>query len=156
MASVGLQFDLSSIERLAKRVSNLADAANTELLYAVGAEVESQTRRRLQDEKTSPDGEPWKELTDNYADRKKGSGGILELEGDLIDSIDNQVDSGLVEVGSNLIYSAIHQEGGTDDMPAGPAAIEARPFLGLSDDNIDDLADLLDGFVDDHIREQLQ
>ncbi|MEI8599765.1 phage virion morphogenesis protein [Shewanella sp. PP-Sp27a-2] len=33
-------------------------------------------------------------------------------------------------IGSNKIYAAIHHFGGTDDMPAGPAGIPARPYLG--------------------------
>ncbi|QYJ99605.1 phage virion morphogenesis protein [Shewanella alkalitolerans] len=30
------------------------------------------------------------------------------------------------------MYAAIHHFGGTNDMPAGPAAIPARPHVGLS------------------------
>ncbi|MCG9754998.1 phage virion morphogenesis protein [Shewanella insulae] len=36
------------------------------------------------------------------------------------------------EVGCNEIYAVIHQFGGTDDMPAAPAAVPARPYMGLS------------------------
>lgn len=36
---------------------------------------------------------------------------------------------------SNKIYAAIHQFGGTTDMPSGPAGIPARQYFGVSTDD---------------------
>lgn len=52
--------------------------------------------------------------------------------------------SGLAaEIGTNLVYAAIHEFGGTPDMAPGPAAIPARPYaqpaLDQERDNISEV-----------------
>ncbi|OOZ41665.1 phage virion morphogenesis protein [Solemya pervernicosa gill symbiont] len=110
------------------------------LLDALGMELESQTRRRISDEKTAPDGTPWDEWSERYAETRHQGQSLLQGEGNLLDSIQYEVVGGdAVEWGSNLIYAAIHQHGGTADMAPGPAAVPAREYLGLSRGNANDL-----------------
>ena len=53
------------------------------------------------------------------------------------------IDADSVEAGSNLVYAAIHQAGGTEDMAPRNAAIPARPYLGLSDDELAEAQEII-------------
>ncbi|MDH5185172.1 MAG: phage virion morphogenesis protein [Gammaproteobacteria bacterium] len=157
MSSVALRFDLSSVARLQERLTQLGNINRGELLDAIGAEVETQTHRRIRDEKTAPDGTPWEPWSKNYGRGRHGGHSLLMGEGDLDDSIQYLVNGDEVETGSNIEdYAAIHQFGGTSDMAPGPASIPAREYLGLSDENIDDIAAIVDDFVDEHIARVIQ
>ncbi|MGL6458857.1 phage virion morphogenesis protein [Aeromonas hydrophila] len=133
-----------------------------ELLESIGAVAESQTRRRISDEKTAPDGTPWAPWSTDYAKTRHGNQSLLQGDGDLLDSIEYQVQRNSVRVGSALAYAGVHQDGfsGTVQVPAhlrritqafGKALafpvyqsvgsftrqmeIPQREFLGLSSDN---------------------
>lgn len=153
--SLRLTSNLAEIQRLGVRLNALGNLDRAALLEGIAAEVESQTRRRLSDEKEAPDGTPWPEWSDNYAATRQSQHSLLESSGSLIDSIESVVSDDRAETGSNLIYAAIHNLGGTDDMAPGPAAIPQREFIGLSDGNLIDLQHLVDDFTDDHIRQAL-
>ncbi|MCP3943463.1 MAG: phage virion morphogenesis protein [Desulfobacteraceae bacterium] len=148
MAGVGIVID-GEFARLAERLERLAELELGELLDLVGSEVESQTRRRIESEKTDPEGSAWAEWSDNYAATRKGGKKLLENEGDLLDSITFEVGEDELVVGTNLIYGAIHQFGGEEvGIP-----IEARAYLGLSDENEDDVLALVDDWLDDQLTE---
>lgn len=137
-------YDLRDIEQLQPRLKKLGKVPEQALLDALGAEVESQTRRRVAEEKTTPAGAPWAELDPDYAAWKStvSDGGLLELTGDLISSLQYIVHSPLVIVGSNMVYANRQNT--------------AREYLGLSSENIDDLDYLLADFMDDHVARSLQ
>lgn len=116
-----------------------------DLLENIGALVESQTRRRIQEEKSGPDGKGWQAWSDRYARNRPGGRSLLQSEGGLLDSIQYLVTGGDVEVGSNLIYAATQQYGDT------ARSIPARPFLGISDENKGEIDELLQ----DHYRDLL-
>ncbi len=128
-------------------ISGLADAINRlgaltqpsrkgEALSIVGALLETQSRNRIAKEKRAPGGEPWKAWSPGYAASRHHGQSLLRAEGNLLDSLHWQLNGDTVEEGSNLVYAAIQQDGGTRDMKPGPAAIPARPYLGLSDANV--------------------
>ena len=85
----------------------------SELLDALGAIGVSQTQRRISDEQQGPNGEAWAPLNPRYASSKRGSGGLLQGEGDLVTSMDHIVGASEVSWGSPLVYAAIHHFGGT-------------------------------------------
>jgi len=151
-----------------------------ELLDSIGAVVESQTRRRIADEKTAPDGSAWKPWSDAYAKTRHGNQSLLQGEGALLDSIEYQVERGKVRIGSALVYSGVHQEGfsGAVQVPShtrritqafGKAlrfpvyqsvgafsrqmAIPQRQFLGLSSDNQTELLAVIGDFWQDIMKE---
>ena len=98
------------------------------------------------DEVDPTTGEAWKSLTDAYKAKRqeKGyTGSILQMTGQLASSIQSDYGSDFAQVGSNKIYAAIHQHGGTPDMPARNAAIPARPFLGASEQDREEIMDVL-------------
>jgi phage virion morphogenesis protein len=114
--------------------------------------AESQTRRRISEEQQSPDGEPWQAWSANYAATRHGGQSLLQGEGDLVDSITSEIEGDEALIGSNLIYAAIHQHGGTPDMAPGPAGIPAREYLGFSQDNLDEIETVADRWLDKHLE----
>lgn len=129
--------DLAGLLPARRKLDRLAHLRTERLLDALGSEVESQTRRRIDEEKTAPDGSAWDEWSEDYADRRPAKGGLLELDGSLLDSITYDVQTDAIVVGSNLPYAGVHQDGSEDgDTPA-------RPYLGLSDENVADLQQLV-------------
>ena len=144
MAGTVLQFDLSGISRLEKRLAKLAHPDTRSLLDALGAEGESQTRRRLDEEKTGPDGKAWPEWSERYAATRRSGQSLLVAGGDLLDSIQHLVSGDTAEWGTNLIYGAIQQFGGEEV----GMNIPPRPYLGLSPENMADLEAVVDNWVD--------
>lgn len=157
-AALEVRVDAPGLERLSARIAKLAESiADTEpLMQSLAAELESQARRRISTEKAAPDGTPWKPWSDAYAKTRHGGQGLLESQGRLIDSIDTEASADRAAAGSNLIYAALHQAGGLDDMAPGPAAVEARPWLGVSAENEADLQAVVDEWVDGQAREALR
>ena len=129
MAGVGIQIDMRGLEGLQSRLDEIGGFDRRDLLEVIGATVESQTRRRIAEEKTSPDGDEWPVWSEKYAATRHSGHSLLIGEGDLLDSIVFVVGSGEVEVGSNLIYAATQHFGDED------RNIDAREWLGLSEDN---------------------
>lgn len=163
--SIGLVFDLSDLFNLSTRLTRLADLDTEQLLDAIGAEVSTQTRSRIEDEKTSPDGEPWADHSPAYAAMREprqkadGEAGLLELDGHLLESIQQVVEDGQVRVGSNLDYATTQQFGAKARSFGGIAPwgdIPARPYLGLSDDNKSDLQTVIDNFLDQAFEDAMR
>lgn len=159
-AGVGLRITSNgALEAFDARLRRLQALDLSEMLESVGSVVESQTRRRITDEKTSPEGVPWAEWQESYAGHQHGrnkghkahpgqlseAGGhsILELSGDLKDSIQFDVQGDSVIIGSNLIYARVHQEGFAEKN------IPARPYLGLSDENRDEVEQMVRDFIEE-------
>jgi len=143
MTGAALHYDLSGVDRLRERVGGLARKDRARLLDMIGAAVESQTRRRIEEDKAGPDGTPWPAWSARYAATRHGGQSLLEGEGDLMDSLDYVASDDEVEVGSNLIYAAVHQFGSEDDSDQN---IPARPYLGLSADDEAELEETIEVF----------
>ncbi len=151
--STGIDVDTAQLERFQKRLLRLSSLQFSNLLASIGAVVESQTRNRIQNTKTAPDGSRWADWSPGYAGSKHGAGNhtahpgqlsssqghtLLSLSGGLYDSIQWLVSgSDEVEVGSNVVY-------------AGPQN-KARQLLGLSSDNESEVMELIDGYLDREI-----
>ncbi len=148
---VGLVVELAGFPAAEALVTRLATYDETQLLTDIGAMGESQTRRRIESEKTAPDGSAWP------ANREGGS--ILMRTGrNLHDSIAYIVGSGSVAWGSNWEFAHIHQDGakisvknakalrfmiGGKKAFAKSVTIPARPFVGLSEDNATEILELV-------------
>lgn len=86
------------------------------------------------DEKDPQTGMPWADLTPKHKAKRAKlgySGKKLQMRGDLAMSLTTGFGTTSAWIGSNLEYAAIHQLGGTPDMAPGPAAVPARPYMGL-------------------------
>lgn len=154
MSSVGLRFDLSGLPQLAERVARLGRADRSALLDDLGAEVASQTQRRISEEKRGPDGERWPAWSASYARTRHGNQSLLVASGNLLDTITHVVSGERVEIGSNLVYAAAHQFGLDSSVVSSRrrVSIPARPYLGLSGNNEADL----EALTDDYLRRTLE
>ena len=174
---MGISVEVIGAEKLQQvrlAIEKLADSSlQQELLESIGAVVESQTRRRISDEKTSPAGERWEEWSGGYRKTRSGNQSLLQGNGDLLDSIQYIVERGRVRVGSPLSYSCVHQDGFAGSVPVsahkrlihqafGRALkhpvwqtvgshnrqmnIPQREYLGLSGSNSDELMHVIGDF----------
>jgi len=145
--SAAITIDVRGLDRLQRRLDTVASPDRTELMQILAAALESQTRRRIASDKRAPDGSAWPDWTTRHARTRKSGQSLLQGEGDLLDSITSEGSADEALVGSNLRYAAIHQFGGRSGMPPGPAAIPPRPYLGLSDDDTEELTGLAESWL---------
>ena len=121
---MGIAVEVLGTEKL-RRVDHVLQSLSDpkhqdDLLHTLGALVETQTRKRISDEKTSPDGSAWDDWSPQYASTRHGNQSLLQGDGDLLDSIQSVVVGSKVHIGSPLAYAAVHQEGfsGSVQIPA--------------------------------------
>jgi phage gpG-like protein len=149
--------DFAAIERLVSRMSAF-DA--TELMSVISAMGESQTRRRISDEKTAPDGTAW-------APNREGTPILLKSGEHLLGSIAWTSSAAEAEWGASWEHAHVHQSGmtivpknakqlsfmlGGKLVHAKKVTIPARPFIGLSAENGEEILRL----VTDVFGEMLQ
>ena len=121
------------LAKLASRITDL-DAA----LKDMGASLETETKMRFESEK-DPAGDDWAPLAKSTLEKRgrTGEGGkaaILQAQRHLFESIGYKVETGVgAMVGTSMVYGRIHQLGGRAGR-GHKTKIEARPFLGLSED----------------------
>ncbi|MEL8055038.1 MAG: phage virion morphogenesis protein [Pseudomonadota bacterium] len=153
MAGVELTLSLPDLDRLGAQLMSI-DSVIPDALPGLSVLVESQTRRRIADEKESPDGEPWAAWSPAYAKTRRGGQSLLIGRGDFLDSIAGDViGNDTISVGSDKVQAALMQFGGDDSMVPGPAAVPARPYLGLSDANLDEVSDFLSLVITEHVND---
>ena len=89
----------------------------------------------------------WQPLGDAHIERRrkvgKWPGPILQMSGQLAASVQSDYGRDFAQVGSNKVYAAIHQHGSKPGILARNAAIPARPFLGVSDQDREEILDIL-------------
>ena len=130
--------DLSTAKKglgqLQKKLGDLSP-----VMAGIGGIIEGSTRLRIAENKTNADGAAWPDLADSTRARKGNKGSLLVHSGSLLRSITFEASKGSVSIGSNMVYAKWHQDG-TKNMPA-------RPFLGLSSTDYDDVNDLIADFL---------
>ncbi len=146
MAGAAIEVLETGLAEALLTIDGIANAPTQELAEGIGRLVQTQTRRRIEEEKTSPQGEAWQP---NIAGTS-----ILYASGELARSIDYEASADSVEVGSGLVYARIHQEGGKIEPKNGDAlafmignqfvvtksvTMPRRQYLGLSADNQDEI-----------------
>jgi phage virion morphogenesis protein len=111
-----------------------------------------------------PWGNAWAKLSEVTLQRRrkgkgKGSNKILRDTGRLANSINYRADAASVSVGTNVVYAAMHQFGGTKSQwPHLWGDIPARPFLPVRNGRVDLSADALEEVLDTlriHLRRGL-
>lgn len=137
MSKVDIQFTngtvLQVLTSLLDKLDDLSEPMND-----IAAVLESATESAFEAEADPATGQSWPSLSDAYlkTNPKRQGGKILQASaGGLAASVAADSGNFWAAIGSNKIYAAIHQFGGTDDMPAGPAGIPARPYLGVSSED---------------------
>ncbi len=126
--SVSVEIDGAALNAaLARLAAVLADPST--VIDQIGRYLVASTLRRFERERAL-DGSPWLKSARALAE----GGQTLTDTGQLRGSIAHTVTDGgrAVEVGSNVIYAAIHQFGGRAGRGR-KAKIPARPYLGIDD-----------------------
>lgn len=156
----GILVDITFSENLAAALRQGAAAGRdlSPAMKEIAAYLERVHRMRFETE-TGPDGRRWKP-----SERARDEGGrTLTLSGDLASSIGSGYGPAFAEVGPErsfgaAVYAAIHQFGGTIRAKAGRAlsfggrifasvTIPARPYVGFSDADQDEMTEILTGFL---------
>lgn len=156
MAGTSLTFTLSDLADMQAQLEAAHRRSEdfSPLMDQIGAAMETSTHERFEKEE-APDGTAWAETI-----RKKEEGGqILRLDGHLDNSVTHRAGADEVEIGSNLIYAGVHQDGATIwakkdgylrfALPGGlgfamvdHVTIPARPYLGIGGDDEETIAEL--------------
>lgn len=142
-----MEWAIVDFAALQRRVDAMAHLDTRELMDSIGAEVATQTKRRIGEEKTSPEGQSWPAWSDAYAATRTGGQSLLQNENHLLDSITHVVElqGKEVDVGSNLVYAKIQNYGGAG---VGKPNLPAREYLGLSAENRMDVHQVASDWLD--------
>jgi phage gpG-like protein len=124
--SLSLTAKFEGMSQVAVAMHQLSELDRRELLDGLGAESESQVRRRISSEKRAPNGVPWPAWSNAYAKTRHGGQSLLQGDGGLLDDIHYVVGYDQVEIGSNLPYARIHNEGGTIEQKARASTVYFR------------------------------
>lgn len=134
----GLQEVGEMLRGVATRMSNLSP-----ILKAIGDRAAEQTKRRIESGGPAPDGAPW--APPKRPDPRRRN--TLRVTGQLRDSIRYQmIGDDTVAIGTNKIYAAIHQLGGQAGR-GHAATIPARPYLGFSTADIEEINKIISEWV---------
>ncbi len=147
-ASLDIQLTIGNAEEVKAAFESLqAKLADlTPVFQDIGEAMLNVTRERFTSQ-TAPDGSAWQALSPDYAQHKKrNKDKILTLYGALRGLLNYQAGKDQVRIGTPLIYGATHQFGNPQKN------IPARPFLGLSSSNEQELLDILN----DHLSRAMQ
>lgn len=136
--------DLGEIQKLAEILNHsaLSGSDRQALMKGLGEEIVEQSRSRILETQQDPEGNQWQDYAASTLRGLKAKGlesvvSLLHRSGMLQSSIKVQRKSSWdVLVGSVMEYAAVHQWGYK------PRNIPARPYLGLSTDDIADLTEL--------------
>lgn len=127
---------------LAKRTENLRP-----LMKNIAGIFASSTEENFKEEGRPAKWTKLAEITKEKRRKKnKWPGQILQVEGQLASSVNTQYDDESVVMGSNQPYAAIHQLGGQAGKNK-KVEIPARPYLQLTDEDIDEILDAAKNFL---------
>lgn len=129
MSGVAYNLDMDVTE-FGNKLKRLSSWDWNDFLTDAGAILESGARRRIQEEKQTPQGETWPQWSPSYAAHRntnsQGNHSLLQNEGDLLDSLASGAQGFEAYAGSGLIYAA------TQFLGDEARNIPARQALGLS------------------------
>jgi len=160
MTGVSITIDLTGIDQALAALSRLVSGVGDEdMMSAIGAIGESQTRRRIQSEKSGPDGQAW-------PPNLEGTSILLRSGQHLLGSIAWTASATHAEWGASWEFAHVHQFGATivpkqakqlsfvvggRRVNTKKVTIPPRPFIGISDDNARQLLQI----VTDHFGKLL-
>ena len=140
------QVNVKPIQDAFQRLANLGTDP-TVITRAAVAVLASESEDAFAAQADPSTGRPWQPLTDRYREKldKSGRNGpmLQRSQGGLALSLSTSYSATRAVIGSNKIYAAIHQYGGQASMPPGPAAVPARPYMGLSPQGVSDIVTII-------------
>lgn len=136
MAGANVTLDDAQLQRLFKDL--IKQGSDLEPVFRdIGEHLLISHPERFE-QQVSPDGDLWEPLAPKTKARKKRNKSKILIEsGDLMEMLSYDADSDELLFGTNKIYGATHQFGDED------RNIPAREWLGLSDDDVDVITDIV-------------
>ena len=162
---IKIEYDDREVRRALERLA-AAGRDLTPAMREIAAALEGAAEDAFE-QKQSPDGEPWADLSDvtkaRRGKRGKWPGPILQVDRRLYGSLTSRYDADSAEAGTNLAYASTHQFGaeqgefGFSFHRGYPTAIPwgdipARPFLGRSDDLDAEILDAIERHLGTALR----
>tara|TARA_R110001599_G_scaffold234896_1_gene434125 strand:+ start:284 stop:724 length:441 start_codon:yes stop_codon:yes gene_type:complete len=137
-----INVNTEAVERAIQDLLNKGEDL-TAPMKSIGEEMVNRTQQRFRD-KEAPDGTPWEDNS-SVTEARKGHGRVLEGEsGELAKQFSYSATSDSVEFGSLMVYAAMQNFGGSKSaFPHLWGDIPAREFMGLSDDDEDEVLAIL-------------
>ncbi|WP_019500842.1 phage virion morphogenesis protein [Pseudanabaena sp. PCC 6802] len=133
-----------ALQRLAEKTSDLSPAMRN-----IGEYMRMRAEENFANE-SSPDGSAWRALSPKYAAQKqkrRGIDKILQFKGDLRASIAYQLQGkDGVAIGTNVAIGA-YSLGAIHQLGAPRRNIPARPFLGVSDADVEEIVAIIEDFI---------
>ncbi|CAH0339576.1 phage virion morphogenesis protein [Rhizobium sp. CECT 9324] len=149
--STSITIDVSDLDSALLKLRPIFEFEAGELMTAIAALGDSQTRRRIEEEKTAPDGTAWQP-------NSKGTSILMETGQHLLSSLAWTSSAEEAEWGATWEYAHVHQDGmvivpksaealvfqiGGQTIHAKKVTVPARPFVGISSDNEREIIDLV-------------
>lgn len=136
MSGISLSVDPADLTRINQVLRNAIEGVTQPRLVmeTIGDYLLSDTQLNFELQQT-PQGKPW--LASQRALVEGGK--TLQDKGHLRDSYTYRAGDDFVEVGSNMIYAAIHHFGGETGSRAGRFEMEPRPALGITPVQVDEI-----------------
>lgn len=142
-----VELDTSEIGALAARLRRLDEAQTTDLLGRLGGELVDGARYRIRISEASPEGVRYPALSPRHARRTADPTDFLQDGGGLLRSLQALVAGDeAVDVGSPLPSAAAQQFGSRR------RRIPARAYLGIGEDEADELELISATFLDAALR----
>lgn len=142
-----VELDTSGLDALQARLRRLSQAQTEDLLEQLGDELVDGARRRIRIAEASPAGVRYPALSPRYARRTADPSDFLQDSGGLLASLQRQLAGGeAVEAGSPLRRAVAMQFGSRRH------SIPARAYLGIDEDEADELELISLRFLDAALR----
>ena len=172
--SAAVHADFREFAPLQAKIDKLVGLYGDELRDGIGAILETGARRRIAETKAGPDGVPWVPWTPVYANKRPTGKSLLQDSGGMLDSIQFETSTDTITVFAATEYAPAHQFGfdGLVTVPTHNRRIEqafgkplpfpvittvkehqarrrlpARPYLGMSAEEVDEIEALVDNLA---------
>ncbi|WP_140918663.1 phage virion morphogenesis protein [Limnobaculum xujianqingii] len=143
---IDYQFDNDEINRSIQGLTNLGQDLRP-ITRAISMVLAGESEDAFEKEADPTTGQPWPALSEAYREHleKKGKNGkmLQRSQGGLAMSLTPDFDAVSAAIGTNKVYGALMHLGGTPAMPAAPAAVKARPYMGLSPEGVTRIVDII-------------
>lgn len=136
---------LDALQELSRRMDDM-----TPVMRDIAGVMAAATERAFENETDPATGLAWHPLMASTVKMRGGDAHpILQRSGQLAGRIVTAYGQDFAQIGSNKVYAAMHQFGGVtapNSMIPGKA-IPARPFLGLGEDDQEEILDIVRGYL---------
>ncbi len=138
---------IQALSHLQRLVSDISPA-----LKEIGEDMVESTLERFENSE-APDGRPWAINSVLTLSRKKGNKPLIGETESLSTLIHSQVSKNQLAIGSSLKYAAMQQFGGQKaEFPWLWGDIPARPFLGVSGEDVQSIVEVVNGYLEDGLK----